>query len=63
MPKYSDKKGELNRISGKVKLGGGGGNGGKIIIQRLKKRFTARKHCTKHMELMQARLTMFEPPH
>ena len=36
MPKYSDKKGELNRISGKIK--GGGGNGGKIIIQRLNKK-------------------------
>ena len=35
MPKYSDKKGELNRISGKIK---GGGNGGKIIIQRLNKK-------------------------
>ena len=35
MPKYSDKKGELNRISGKIK--GGGSNGGKIIIQRLNK--------------------------
>ena len=37
MPKYSDKKGELNRISGKIK-GGGEGNGGKIIIQRLNKK-------------------------
>ena len=38
MPKYSDKKGELTRISGKIKGdGGGGSNGGKIIIQRLNK--------------------------
>ena len=33
------------------------------MIQRLKKRVDAMKCCTKHMELMQARLTVLERPH
>lgn len=33
------------------------------MIQRLKKRVDNRKCCTKHMELMEARLTVLEQPH
>ena len=51
----------LTRNSGQ-QTSSGGRDGGKRMIQRLNEENDRHeKHCTEHMELMQARLTALEP--